>query len=144
TSPAASTTCQRAPAASCASLAMKVDIPFTAHSRASSPRGHPDYARVRNFPRSELAGAGACHLGPAVSDNGKPKSYERFWALSSSGTLPPINQREARVACRLAFPSARDESVIARQQPLPTAFAVIACCPRFSGDRRAVAVGIRF
>jgi len=35
------------------------------------------------------------HLGSAGSDNGKPKSYERFWALSSDGAATPISEREA-------------------------------------------------
>src|SRR5437899_12984966 len=95
TRPSASMTCQLVFRAACSALAMNVDIPQTplrVRNLWVTRRWGPDVRRtLLTYP------------GPAGSDNGKPKSYEPFWALSRVRAYVPIRDSEALASPELRF-----------------------------------------
>src|SRR5207244_4369602 len=95
TRPSASMTCQLVFPAACSAVAMNVDIPQTPLrvrnlwvTRRWGPDVDPDLVDLP---------------GPAGSDNGKPKSYEPFWALSRVRADVPIRDSEVVALPELRF-----------------------------------------
>src|SRR5438477_797712 len=83
---------------------MNVDIP---QKPFTSPKFKGNPALVPGFVWPNLVGS----PGPAGSDNGKPKSYEPFWALSRVGVFEPIRNGDTEQPSDLRFWSSTDETV---------------------------------